>query len=465
MSKYSFYAVAVLFLRPDLIASAGHQETWKVNQEFSCAIGGSILLPGFNGEVKNVQHIRWEFGDTRILDYYDKSKNASFTNPYRNRCTFFSSNGSLLLKNLVSHDEGLYKITINLEANSSKVIKLNVIERLSKPLISGNSTFVDTDIALACQVPMGIPRSILWMKDNEVITSGQYQFMEDNRTLLISQAKKSDCGMYSCLVENAVSQENSSYQLDVYGFSTLHLSTLKLSIVALICGVAVFVSIISFCLHEKGTITLPLQKKMLLFHLCAGALSLIVLLAAISCWGATAGYSDVPVTLMVILCLLLTLVILAMCSMKEYHTNWINKMFSTKFCRVILDVVSPLSGIIVICSSSILISKITKESGKGCKTPANLQTSIILTVVVPLIVLVIIFTVYALFYAKDRKQQRGNRTEQQQDAAIPLTAGDPVNGTEPSNRTETGGHGECSAPEGSGGQGSGCFQEGDGQSS
>ncbi|XP_072115219.1 SLAM family member 7-like isoform X5 [Mobula birostris] len=393
MSKYSFYAVAVLFLRPDLIASAGHQETWKVNQEFSCAIGGSILLPGFNGEVKNVQHIRWEFGDTRILDYYDKSKNASFTNPYRNRCTFFSSNGSLLLKNLVSHDEGLYKITINLEANSSKVIKLNVIERLSKPLISGNSTFVDTDIALACQVPMGIPRSILWMKDNEVITSGQYQFMEDNRTLLISQAKKSDCGMYSCLVENAVSQENSSYQLDVY------------------------------------------------------------------------GYSDVPVTLMVILCLLLTLVILAMCSMKEYHTNWINKMFSTKFCRVILDVVSPLSGIIVICSSSILISKITKESGKGCKTPANLQTSIILTVVVPLIVLVIIFTVYALFYAKDRKQQRGNRTEQQQDAAIPLTAGDPVNGTEPSNRTETGGHGECSAPEGSGGQGSGCFQEGDGQSS
>ncbi|XP_072115217.1 uncharacterized protein [Mobula birostris] len=427
MSKYSFYAVAVLFLRPDLIASAGHQETWKVNQEFSCAIGGSILLPGFNGEVKNVQHIRWEFGDTRILDYYDKSKNASFTNPYRNRCTFFSSNGSLLLKNLVSHDEGLYKITINLEANSSKVIKLNVIERLSKPLISGNSTFVDTDIALACQVPMGIPRSILWMKDNEVITSGQYQFMEDNRTLLISQAKKSDCGMYSCLVENAVSQENSSYQLDVYA--------------------------------------LPLQKKMLLFHLCAGALSLIVLLAAISCWGATAGYSDVPVTLMVILCLLLTLVILAMCSMKEYHTNWINKMFSTKFCRVILDVVSPLSGIIVICSSSILISKITKESGKGCKTPANLQTSIILTVVVPLIVLVIIFTVYALFYAKDRKQQRGNRTEQQQDAAIPLTAGDPVNGTEPSNRTETGGHGECSAPEGSGGQGSGCFQEGDGQSS
>ncbi|XP_072115218.1 uncharacterized protein [Mobula birostris] len=423
MSKYSFYAVAVLFLRPDLIASAGHQETWKVNQEFSCAIGGSILLPGFNGEVKNVQHIRWEFGDTRILDYYDKSKNASFTNPYRNRCTFFSSNGSLLLKNLVSHDEGLYKITINLEANSSKVIKLNVIERLSKPLISGNSTFVDTDIALACQVPMGIPRSILWMKDNEVITSGQYQFMEDNRTLLISQAKKSDCGMYSCLVENAVSQENSSYQLDVYGFSTLHLSTLKLSIVALICGVAVFVSIISFCLHEKGTITLPLQKKMLLFHLCAGALSLIVLLAAISCWGATA------------------------------------------VCRVILDVVSPLSGIIVICSSSILISKITKESGKGCKTPANLQTSIILTVVVPLIVLVIIFTVYALFYAKDRKQQRGNRTEQQQDAAIPLTAGDPVNGTEPSNRTETGGHGECSAPEGSGGQGSGCFQEGDGQSS
>ncbi|XP_072889177.1 uncharacterized protein [Hemitrygon akajei] len=432
MSEYSFYAIAVLFLRLELVVSAGHQETWKVNQELFGAIGFSILLPGFNNEeIKNVQHIRWVFGETRILDYYGKSKNASFTIPYRNRCTFSHSNGSLLLKNIVSHDEGLYRITINLEANSSKVIKLNVIERLSEPFISSNSTSVDTDIALVCQTSVGIPHSVLWMKDNEVITNGQYQFMEDNCTLLISQAEKSDCGIYSCVMENAVSKVNNSYQLYVYGLSTLQLSTLNLSIVALIFGVAVLIGIINLCLHEKDTITLHLQRLMLLFPLCAGALSLIVLFAAILCWGATAGYSDILVTMMVILCLLLILIFLAMCSMKKYDTNWINEMFSSKFCRVTLDVVSPLSGVIVICSTSILISQITKESGKGCKTPTHLQESVICTVVVPLIILVIIFSIKAFFYAKDRKQQK-TRTSQQEEVTISLTGLDSANRTEPS---------------------------------
>ncbi|XP_051899812.1 uncharacterized protein LOC127586059 isoform X2 [Pristis pectinata] len=408
MSGCTSYTFVILFLFIQLGTSTDEWKARKPSQELFGAIGSSILLPGFsNEEVKKVQHVRWAFHDIRILDYYNASHKNSFTNSYKNRCTFLASNGSLLLKNIRIQDTGLYKVDLDLNANSSRVIKLTVIEQLSKPSISTNSNFVDTDIELDCQVSAGNASSVLWLKDDKVITNGRYQFMENNLKLFITNAKKSDCGIYWCIIENPVSKENSSYSLFIHGFSSLHYSTLVLSIVTLISGVAVFVGIIISCLHEDSTtITLPFQRNMLLFLHFAAVFALVILVAAISCWTNTLGHSGTTVTMIVLSCLLLTLIILSMCSMKSYDIEWFNNMLSTKLCRVTLDVVTPVSGIIVICSSAILISEIMKQAGKGCEASGNLQTSIIAAVVVPLVILVAVFATYARFYAKHRQKQR-----------------------------------------------------------
>ncbi|XP_051899813.1 hepatocyte cell adhesion molecule-like isoform X3 [Pristis pectinata] len=369
MSGCTSYTFVILFLFIQLGTSTDEWKARKPSQELFGAIGSSILLPGFsNEEVKKVQHVRWAFHDIRILDYYNASHKNSFTNSYKNRCTFLASNGSLLLKNIRIQDTGLYKVDLDLNANSSRVIKLTVIEQLSKPSISTNSNFVDTDIELDCQVSAGNASSVLWLKDDKVITNGRYQFMENNLKLFITNAKKSDCGIYWCIIENPVSKENSSYSLFIHA--------------------------------------LPFQRNMLLFLHFAAVFALVILVAAISCWTNTLGHSGTTVTMIVLSCLLLTLIILSMCSMKSYDIEWFNNMLSTKLCRVTLDVVTPVSGIIVICSSAILISEIMKQAGKGCEASGNLQTSIIAAVVVPLVILVAVFATYARFYAKHRQKQR-----------------------------------------------------------
>ncbi|XP_038672974.1 hepatocyte cell adhesion molecule-like [Scyliorhinus canicula] len=230
--------------------------------ELAVAVGSSILLPGFTDQhFEDVNRVKWTFSETQILNYDEASQTASFIDSYKNRCVFYRSNGSLLLRNITLKDEGLYTVQINLNEIRSKMIHLKVFEPVPEPSISSNSTYVDTAIGLDCRVTAKKLSSVLWWKDGKVITNDQrYQLTEDNRTMVIKKATKSDCGMYTCTVENAVSKKNSSHSLAIYGLPPLIHYAMELSIVALIFAAANIFCIIVQCLRSDKQ-----SKKNMLF--------------------------------------------------------------------------------------------------------------------------------------------------------------------------------------------------------
>ncbi|GCB75631.1 hypothetical protein scyTo_0015354 [Scyliorhinus torazame] len=273
--------------------------------ELPVAVGSSVLLPGFTDQhFQNVDHVKWTFSQTRILNYDEATQTATFINSYKNRCTFYRSNGSLLLRNITRNDEGRYEVQINLNEIRSRMI-----------------------------------------------------------------------------------------QLKVFGLPPLIHHTMVLSIVALISATAIFFGIILQCLHNEMQ-KMDFQRKALLFLQVAAMLSFIILFAALLCWLQAGGTSAVTVFMLVILSLLLILTTLSACSMNGWVIETFKQILNTKCCRVTLDAVTPMGGLIVICTSSILLWEINKLAGKGCEPSPDLHLRISLAVVVPIVISVLIFGIY-----------------------------------------------------------------------
>ncbi|NXI76256.1 HMCN1 protein, partial [Rhipidura dahli] len=88
---------------------------------------------------------------------------------------------------------------------------------LSKPVIVGNSSVkAGRDIKLVCKVLHGKADAYWWKKNGQLLLgSERIQFVE-NSTLCILRASISDSGYYTCVVSNAVSQNETSFLLQVY---------------------------------------------------------------------------------------------------------------------------------------------------------------------------------------------------------------------------------------------------------
>ncbi|XP_041068433.1 carcinoembryonic antigen-related cell adhesion molecule 2-like isoform X2 [Carcharodon carcharias] len=403
MSATNFCTFIQAALLLGLDAVAAQSETQNPSKSVVGAVGSSVLLPGFSDEdYKNVDHVRWAMSGRQILNYYTVTQIPTFTDLYRNRCTFYSVNGSLLLKNITLKDNGLYMAQVNLNANRSKLIKLNIFEPLSEPLIFSNSSFVDTSIAFVCQVSAGKTSSILWWKDDNVITNGQrYQLAEDNRTMVIYNAIKSDCGVYTCTAENAVSKKNVSHSLAIYG------------------------------IDFHGNALLSLQF--------AAMISLVILFAAVMFWLLSEGISVITVITLVILCLLLIFNVLSTCSMNDWVMKRFKDILNSTFCRVMLDVVTPMSGIIVMLASIVLLVETMSHADKGCEASPGLHLSISFAVGIPIVVSLSVFVIYVQKYRKQRQNQEATPANPCEEAqghsetseAMPLQAtaseGDGVN--------------------------------------
>ncbi|XP_041069455.1 hepatocyte cell adhesion molecule-like isoform X2 [Carcharodon carcharias] len=356
-----------LFLLRPLHAEVGRREVFA-------AIGSSVLLdPEHEANLSNSEII-WNFTGSNgnlvtILDYVPNHPMEEPNNHFKSRLHFNSSTGSLILNHLNPSDQGVY--TIILDDKLIRITDLSLIEPLAEPLI--NVTFVDTTIELTCKVSVGKASSILWRKDAEVIRNGQhYQLVRNNSKLIISEASKSDCGIYTCTVENPVSKKNYSYSLTIYGAALLHRYTKILSITALITA--------------------------------AAALACKI----ISSWflAKIIRASEMTVCTLVFLCLLLIVLLFSSCRMKACDTR-LNKIWIVKPCHLILMVaVSPLGGIIVMGLSVSLIAETVKRAAEGCEPAANLQRNIIPAVGILLVSFVILFA-HHIIYRKLNKRIAG----------------------------------------------------------
>ncbi|XP_059495433.1 hepatic and glial cell adhesion molecule-like isoform X2 [Stegostoma tigrinum] len=412
-----------------VLVAAGQPDSQEPNEVFFRAMGSSAMLPGFSEEdFKDVEHVKWTFSKIKILDYYSVTNIPTFTDFYKYRSQFFSSNGSLLLRNVTKNDSGLYEVQINL--HTTKVFQLNVLIALSEPSVSNNSTELGATIALNCGVSAGEVESRHWWKDGKLLMIDQHHWLlQDNSTLIIVGAKKSDCGNYTCSLENSVSSKNVSHWLPISGIPHTILCVMILSIVALIFALSVLMGIMFLCFHSdrKGT---DFHGKALKCLQIASLLSLITLLAAFTCSTQSSEHSDIKIFMMVLLGVLIILTIFSMFSISTWNSESFNRIMKYKICSVTVDAVTPISGLVVTCASAIMLVRIAKQADKGCEPLHNLQRSIIPAVVGPIVLCSVSFAIYVHQHRKQRRspQREGQAANQneaspqrpQEDEQVPL---------------------------------------------
>ncbi|XP_078074951.1 uncharacterized protein LOC144497485 [Mustelus asterias] len=364
--------------------------------EMFAAIGSSVLLdPGYGVDLSKSE-VLWTFTGAdgnlvTILDYVPNHPMEEPNKHFESRLHFSSSNGSLRLNRLKPSDQGVYSIDV--EGKLIRSTDLNLIEALSEPLI--NAVDVDSTIELTCRVSVGKARSILWRKGVEVLKNGQhYQLAQNSSKLIIFEASKSGCGIYTCTVENAVSKRNQSYTLVTSTVAPLHRYAEIFSIAALITAVAALaLNLISFFFGPKTINLLFVQSEL-------QVLQFLFLIGAFGCWIWVEGASEITVFPLVFVCLLSMRPLFLACTRKACDSKVLNKI--PKSCRL-TPIVTALSGIIVICMSTILITEIVRRTGKECEPAANLQGSI----VAALGILFVSFLIPFLLHIICRKWNKG----------------------------------------------------------
>ncbi|GCC18479.1 hypothetical protein chiPu_0020809 [Chiloscyllium punctatum] len=284
--------------------------------------------------------------------------------------------------------------------------------------------------------------------------------MQNNSTLIISEAKMSDCGTYTCTVENPVSQKNASYSLKLHGLEQsnleagqllaeclswadvrgkmesltgLHHSNLAFSVAALVTAGVTLITAVASCLERKSSMNKDITKwrqfireKMQHLLKAAPVLSFIFFSVACACWmlnevcldkshtltsvapiitnsipfvdvtGQAAGHLGITGILFAFLILHLA-VILSICRF-ICDKRILSKIIANKVCQGILNVST-------VCGPSILIGEIMKQADSDCGSTTILQSTILPTVVMTLINLVVVVTFLPLTISSEWVKQ------------------------------------------------------------
>ncbi|KAM7043021.1 HEPACAM family member 2-like isoform 1-T1 [Acridotheres tristis] len=121
-------------------------------------------------------------------------------------------------------------------------LPLPLPEPLSQPRIVG-SPFVKAggSTRLVCSVLQGQADSYWWKKDGELLQGSEHIQFVQNSTLCILRASISHSGYYTCVVSNAVSQNETSFLLQVHHSENVVLPVvLACVIIGLLAGIYVW---------------------------------------------------------------------------------------------------------------------------------------------------------------------------------------------------------------------------------
>ncbi|XP_066058411.1 transmembrane and immunoglobulin domain-containing protein 1-like [Chamaea fasciata] len=179
------------------------------------AVGCTVLLtaPALRGSGA----VSWEYragSEERVILSYAFHHPPNVSLLYKNRTTFNES--SLSLQVVLQRGDGrLYRLRAQEEATAW--FHLHVVEPLSQPKIVGNSLVkAGGNTKLVCNVVEGKADAYWWKRNGELLLRSERIEFVENTTLCILQASLSDSGYYTCVVSNAVSQNETSFLLQVH---------------------------------------------------------------------------------------------------------------------------------------------------------------------------------------------------------------------------------------------------------
>ncbi|XP_060706473.1 uncharacterized protein LOC132832463 isoform X2 [Hemiscyllium ocellatum] len=350
--------------------------------EVLAAIGSSVLLDPEHGANLSDSQVEWTFTGSdgklvTILDYVPNSPIQKPNDAFKSRLHFNTTNGLVTLTNLNSSDQGVYTITVG--SNWKRSMDLKLIEPMAEPLIK--ATYVDSTVELICLVAGGKASSILWKKGPDVIKNSQhYQLLQNNSKLTIVKVTETDCGIYTCIVENMFSKNSNAHSLILHDVPLLLNCAKIFSIAALLTAVVPLIyKIIEFFVGLK---TRRKQKQGLQLHQnLLQILQFLLLIGAFGFWISTEGVVSSTWCMM-------------FDNRKKFSKTCIAKLGGIVViclsCSLIVDTVreaayrllqivsvTPVGGIVVICLSCSLIVDTVREAGNRCEPAAKHQSSLI----------------------------------------------------------------------------------------
>ncbi|XP_072331893.1 uncharacterized protein [Scyliorhinus torazame] len=201
---------------PHLIDEDVMPEPVKINS----IVGSSVQLNITNNKSYLTM---WQFysddRDHSILKFISSPSNLQVGVYFKSRVTFHRKTGSISMKKLRVQDSGMYQ-GIYVHHGSPLDVKflihtfvLNVQEKLRVPRIVQTPIYTASHVQLMCIVDKGIASSIVWLKDDMLLKSPQFQVEGESSTVYIKDMEIKHCGMYTCIVKNEVSTNSNSYFL------------------------------------------------------------------------------------------------------------------------------------------------------------------------------------------------------------------------------------------------------------
>ncbi|KAM4702940.1 hepatic and glial cell adhesion molecule [Rhinophrynus dorsalis] len=166
---------------------------------------------------------------------------------YKDRIQVFE-NGSLLISNLLLSDEGTYVVEVSITDDTftgEKSINLTVDVPISKPQVFVSSSTVlelTENFTLSCFHDNGTKPVYTWLKNGKLLSNdSRILFSPDHKVLTITRILMSDDDIYSCMVDNPISNGRSApIKLTVYRRSSLY-------IILSTGGIFILVTLVTVC--------------------------------------------------------------------------------------------------------------------------------------------------------------------------------------------------------------------------
>ncbi|XP_072331883.1 uncharacterized protein [Scyliorhinus torazame] len=204
---------------------------------------------------------------------------------FDSRVKFNTKTGSLTLMNLKMAHSGLYEVVFLHRSLRDTIVNkdyflIQVQEKLRVPRIVQTPIYTASHVQLMCIVDKGIASSIVWLKDDTLLKSPQFQVEGESSTVYIKDMEIKHCGMYTCIVKNEVSTNSNSYFLTAEEVLFILICVALISIVALVSGLTTFIATVVIIITLTETQDPDRQNEVTTIFMVFQLVSIISLLIA-----------------------------------------------------------------------------------------------------------------------------------------------------------------------------------------
>ncbi|XP_068552708.1 uncharacterized protein [Anas acuta] len=336
--------------------------------------------------IKYVNLTEWEYirnGIPKlILDYYAESQAVTIEPAYKGRVVFYQNNGSLVLQKLRETDSGTYKATVNLMQDKAATTTLRVIEPLPQPKLLSSSNLDGSLINLTCVLPEGTVADVFWKKDGHPLPPEKFsQITGKTAVLQIRNAEKSDCGSYSCIINNSISWKEAALNLTMTGLTPPARAAQMMTAAALVLT-AISAVLFVIWLTQPGKLRLGKEAWEWLIMSLLGLLctSSLLLLPASVIWMQEDGHSAAFILLGLflsagIVAMALMVVLMALCRPA------VLKRFTSKGWHRVIPCITATTLVVNLLFSILLLHNFHQLHERGCSEAVNLTIGFVIPAV------------------------------------------------------------------------------------